>query len=314
MKADLRLKLRDFIKKYKAIIIIAVITWFILVAINYFLENQKPSDKPITGYSPYEPIIENGEQMPENIIDPINEIISQYIKYCNEKKYEKAYEMISKDCRECIYPDIKYFKNYVDYVFETEKVYSIQNYSNYNNSYIYRVRIFDDILATGMTGTDDFRYFEEKLVFTKENGNILFGVKGFIKKENQNLVYDDKNLKITVKSKMTSYDEQVYNMTIENKTNNYAIIYDKDINNNIFIKSARGIKFTYNEDLTQESIILKPQEKININLSFSIFYDEGIQCEEMDFENVLFLKQIKDAKELKEEDILLKYDVTMKLK
>ena len=196
MKADLRVKIRNFIRKYRTIIIIGAIGWLILIAINIFLQNQKPSEIPQTGYQPFVPIIETGEETPKDVQESVEEIISKYIEYCNNKEYEKAYEMISSDCKEYIYPDISYFKNYVDYVFETDKVYSIQNYSNYNNAYIYRIRIFDDILATGLTGQDTLRYFEEKLVFTKENGKLLLSLKGFIKKENVNGSYEDKNIKI----------------------------------------------------------------------------------------------------------------------
>ena len=314
MKADLRVKIRNFIKKYKTIILLVIIGWLILIAINAVLKNQKPSQKPQTSYEPFVPIIQTGEETPKDIEEPIEELISKYIEYCNNKDYEKAYEMISKDCKEYVYPDIIYFKNYVDYVFKSYKVYSIQNYSNYNNVYIYRIRIFDDILATGLTGEESFRYFEEKIAFTKENGKILMSLKGFIKKENLDLLYSDKNISITAKSKIINYDEQTYNTEVENKTNNYMLIYSKNINSKISIKTTRGKQDVLDENILQENIVLAPGEKRVINLSFDIYYDAGIENKEIVFENVTLLKQYSDVQEIKNEDILQVLNATMQVK
>ena len=60
------------------------------------------------------------------------------------------------------------FKSYVDELFDEKKIYNIQNYSNVDNVYVYRIRLLEDILATGTT--DGYEYKEEKIAIQKENG------------------------------------------------------------------------------------------------------------------------------------------------
>ena len=136
MFTDLRIKFNGFIRRNKWKLVLVVIGWTILIAISTVLTNLKVS-VPITTYEPFKPIIENGQTMPDKWKETIENTISQYIEYCNNKEYEKAYNMISQSSRKQIYPTLNDFKAYVDYVFATKRIYAIQNYSNRDNVYIY---------------------------------------------------------------------------------------------------------------------------------------------------------------------------------
>lgn len=175
MLTDLRIRIRRFIRENKWKVVLIIIVWIILIGINVMLINFKLGDTLVTSYEPYTPIIDNGQTMPKKWQETIENKIEEYINYCNQKEYEKAYQMISEECRKEVYPTLDDFKAYVDYVFSYKKVYTIQNYSNRDKVYIYRIRLFEDILATGMTFTEDLSYFEEKLVFTEKKRNIADG-------------------------------------------------------------------------------------------------------------------------------------------
>ena len=127
--------------------------------------------------------METGTEVPEKLQDPFEEILNKYMEYCNQKNYEEAYKLIDETCKEEFFPDIETFKQYVDTKFDTKKAYSIQNYSNVGNIYVYRIRRFDDILATGMTGQEDFTYQEELVSVYNDDGNLSLGIGSFIGKE-----------------------------------------------------------------------------------------------------------------------------------
>ena len=127
MFTSFRLKARKFIKNNKWKVILVIIAWTVLIVVNQMFLNQK-NEVPVTTYTPFEPIIENGETTPEDMQDPIENKIAEYIQYCNEKEYEKAYYMISEACRKKIYPTIDSFKAYVNYVFSSKRLYTIQNF------------------------------------------------------------------------------------------------------------------------------------------------------------------------------------------
>ncbi len=301
MFTDLRLKIINFLKKYKYHIILFLIFWGILIVISQILTNTK-NDVPFTTFEVYKPVIDNGQTMPEKWQDDIESIIDEYIGYCNRKEYEKAYNMISKPCRDKIYPDLDSFKAYVDYVFSSKRLYTIKNYSNRDNVYIYRLRIFEDIMATGLTYSSSFKYFEEKISFTEKDGKLSMGVKGYISEENQNGLYDDKYIKISIAKKYTSFDNEIYTVQFKNKTEYDIVISENGERGEIELITANGtINRAVDENWT--SIHISPGDTVSIPISFTKFFDEGIKSTAIRFNNIRVLRSYSEDENLKQQEL-----------
>lgn len=301
MLTDLRIKIMNFIKRNKWKVVLAIVAWSTLMVISSILANWK-NDTPITTYTPYEPIIENGETTPKRWQDDIEETIKQYIEFCNNKEYDKAYEMISEDCRKNIYPSLEDFKSYVNYVFSEPKAYTIQNYSNRDNVYIYRLRLFEDILATGMTYSENLQYFEEKLVFTEKNGKLQLSVKSYIGEEELDSVYEDQYMKITVSNKSTSFDEEVYTVSVQNKTEYTIVLADLANSGEIAIETENGERVLGIEEKMQQ-IYVSPLSSNTFTLPFQKFFDEGIKTTGIKFNSVRILRSYSMQEEQKEEEL-----------
>lgn len=301
MFIDLRLKIRDFIKRNKWKVLLFFIAWAILITISTILDNWE-NETPITTYTPYEPIIDNGETTPKKWQDDIEKIIDQYVSYCNQKEYQKAYEMIDESCRKKIYPTIDEFKAYVDYVFNEKKVYTIQNYSNRDNIYIYRIRLFEDILATGLTYSDSLKYFEEKLTFTEKNGNLLLGVKEYIADQEMDAVYEDEYMKITVTNKSIMYDSETYTVKIKNKTEHAIVLADDFSTQEIEIETKNGAKPMVTEGLLR-AIYLPAETSSTYYLEFQNFYDEGYKATGIKFNSVRILRSYSGEEDKKEQEL-----------
>lgn len=315
MFTDIRIKIRNFIKKHKWKVIVFFVGWSILVAISFMLSNWK-NNTPQTTYTPYEPIIENGQTTPKKWQDDIEKTIQTYISYCNQKEYQKAYEMISESCRKKVYPKLEYFKAYVDYVFAEPKVYTIQNYSNRDETYIYRIRLFEDILATGMTYSETLQYFEEKLVFTEENGKLLLAVKSYIGDEALDFVYEDQYMKMTVTNKSMTYDEETYTIKIQNKTEHTIVLADEQAEGEIAIQTENGTRPMVIDEIWQP-IYIAPQSSHIYTLTFTQFFDEGIDTTGIQFNRVRILRSYSMKEELKEkelEEAVSLYSFTLPLK
>ena len=301
MLTDFRLKIRNFIKKHKWKVVVFIVIWSILIAINVILKNI-PNDTPITTYTPHEPIIENGDTTPKKWQDDIENYIKQYVDYCNKKDYEKAYNMISENCREKIYPNIDEFKAYVDYVFSSPKVYSIQNFSNRDNVYIYRVRLFEDILATGLTYSETLQYFEDRFIFTEDNGKLLMSVKSYIGDEKTDYMYEDQYMRITIKSKSIMYDEEIYNIEVQNKTEYTIVLADDETANEIsFIVQGENSPMLVEENW--QAIYVKPRSNNNFTISCTQFFDEGVNTTGINFDSVRVLRSYSGKEELKEQEL-----------
>lgn len=315
MFTDFRLKFNNFIRRNKWKIIIAIIGWIILISISAVISNIKIS-MPIISYKPYEPIIDNGQTTPSKWQSTIENTIKEYIDYCNNKEYEKAYEMISPNARKMVYPTLQDFKMYVDYVFSQKRIYSIQNYSNRDNVYIYRVRISEDIMATGLTYTESFKYFEEKFTFTESNGKLIMGVKGYIADEELDTIYEDQYIRISVANKNTTYDEETYTIKIRNKTDYTIVISNDEYAQEIQLETERGT-VVENKEETHREFYAGPRGNSIYYATFTKFYDEGIKSTGLKLNNIRVLRSYSgntDSQEQNSNNEVELYSVTIPLK
>ena len=84
---DIRLKVRRFFRNHKKKIVIILIVWAIVIAINYYLKNRTKIIVPQTTYDPHSPVMDITDKVPEKYKEPISNLISiiQYesLIYCN---------------------------------------------------------------------------------------------------------------------------------------------------------------------------------------------------------------------------------------
>ena len=271
MLTDIKIKFSNFIKKHKSKIILLFIVWLIIIFINNYIGNLEEQPEIKTSYKPHESVMETGTEVPEKLQDPFEEILNKYMEYCNQKNYEEAYKLIDETCKEEFFPDIETFKQYVDTKFDTKKAYSIQNYSNVGNIYVYRIRRFDDILATGMTGQEDFTYQEELVSVYNDDGNLSLGIGSFIGKETLNETYEDNDIKITVEKRIITYDTEVYYVKVSNRGDNVAVISNYKTSGEIVLDIGDETRDNKSRILP---IIVNPGGEMSIGLTFTKFFDE----------------------------------------
>ena len=134
MFLKLRLKVRNFFKKYKNKIFIVLVIWIIILAINYLLGHQKQKVVLNTTYAPHNVVLLSDSEVPENLQNPIEDLIDDYVNKCNKKDYKAAYELLTEECKTHAFNNsLEKFTKYIDSIFAQEKRYSIQNYYNRTN-------------------------------------------------------------------------------------------------------------------------------------------------------------------------------------
>lgn len=313
MFTKLRLSIIKFVREHKWQVILALIVWSILIAISNILANSK-LEVPITTYTPFEPIVENGETMPSKWQKEIEDMLDKYINYCNNKEYEKAYEMISSGSKKAVYPTLESFQAYVDYVFSQKRLYAIQNYSNHDGTYIYRVRIFENIMETGLTFSENFQYFEEKFTFKEKDGSLLMGVKGYVGEEEVSGLYEDQYIKITIEGRSVSYDTETYDIKIQNKTEHIVVVSDSENSDTeIQLETEDEILNRVFEGKITKMYLLAKESKI-YSIKFNKFYDLGKKSTGIIFNSIRILRSYSESDEFKEkefEDAVDLYSFTM---
>ena len=84
------------------------------------------------------------------------DIIKQFIKYCNEGKFDLAYSMLTDDCKSLYYPSLERFKNdYINRIFSINRMYTLENWYVNGNFTTYHIKYIEDILSSGNTSSSN---------------------------------------------------------------------------------------------------------------------------------------------------------------
>ena len=295
---DFYIKLIDFWKRNRKRILVILTIWAIVIIINTIIKNRpkNTNDIPRTTYTPETSVMDDSKSVPKEKQQAINDVIDTYINYCNNKEYDKAYNMISDENKKRDYTSLEAFKTYVDYVFgDKKKIYYIQSYSIIDNKYVYTVRIMDDILANGTSEPfyyngeyyDGYYYYEEKVILTEQDGTMKLSIGQSIDSNDTNIIMEDEFVSVKITNKVIDYDSETYSVQIDNKTSNYIVISDNTQNNEIIMNySGLEAKATGSNG----SIIVSPNSFVVRKIKFDKYYDDGRNATSLKFGAIRVLK------------------------
>lgn len=300
-RAKVQLKIRDFYQRYKLIIFIVLIIWTTIFVINRFLGRQNNNSmSPETTYAPHVSVMNTNKEVPEKLHQPIETIIDTYVNYCNNGEFQKAYDLISDECKSSYFTSYKLFENYAKEIFgNTKKIYNIQSYSNLENTYIYKIRILEDILANGTT--TGYGYYEEKITINAEDkNNLKLNIGNFVSEEDINIFAEDEYLKIEILGKTVKYDSEIYNVKFTNKSE-YPIVLannKEEFEIGIYIgDQTRAI------NLPIGNIALSPNSTQIRSLEFTKFADDGKKSDVMIFNAIRVLQSYSGESNKYEQEI-----------
>ena len=299
---DVRLKIRNFFKKYGKLIIIIVFALVLVIIINRLLGLNNVPDAPTTTYTPHTAVLDDSIDVPEEVADSFEEFIENYVKYCNNRDYVSAYNLISEDCKENFFGNsYNNFVNYVSEKFDGTKSYAIQSYSTANDKYIYSVKLYDNFLETGLTN-QSFRYVEEKMAINyDEDGNIVFSVGNYM--GSQDLQYQASNdyLIARVTKSVEKYSFIIYNLELTNRSNYTVVVQDGNTDDTeIFINIGDETRGCIEDDT---DIVLGPGETKNVSISFSKFYDSDTEVDGLVLNAVRVMENYTGNEETAQQEI-----------
>ena len=295
---DIRLKIRHWFRRYKNIIFIVAIIWGVIFLVNRFLSNYKPEQVPNTTRDATVATI-SGEKAPSKVQTVAEERIEEYVGYCNEGNYKKAFNMLSDDCKKYEFgDDLQNFAKHVLVKMPNPREYSIQDYSNYGDYYIYEVKYIDNILSTGLTN-QDYAYSTEKITFTKNSqGGYDMSAGNFVKHEMINNIAENEYLKVDVIDRIVNYSIEKYKVKFTNRTDSTVVIHDNIENDEINLVLSQEFRSQKNPD---GLIVLGPNEQKEASLIFTKFADDGEKSEGILFSSIRVIEDYKGSSGTEEE-------------
>lgn len=306
---EIRLKIRHFLKKYKKIIFIVLIVWCTIFIINKYLENRDISREPSTTYEPHTSIMDTSSSTPQNLQKTIEELIEEYVSVCNDGNYQKAFNMLSDDCKKYSFDDnVQNFMLHVLEKMPTPKKYGIQSYSNIEignkKVYIYEIKYIDDLMATGLTNST-YAFTSEKITFYRnDNNEYEMNVGDFIYHYDIKNISENEYLKIDVKDKIVDYSTETYSLTITNRSNYTVVIADGVETDEVVLQLPNEVR--KREEVLD--IILNPQESLDLTMTFPKFVDDGDVASKLVFASVRVMEKYSGTENVDEATIQSEID------
>lgn len=274
-------------KKFWTIVIVILFIFLIIRILNYAAKIQNKqklnvTDEIETNKSVYEP---NKSAISEVVIDKNvyssqNSLVSNFVNYCNDGEVQKAYDLLSSECKEELYPNVQSFKQkYYDSIFNIKRTYSIKNWSDS----IYIVRYTEDMLSTGKVKSDSTFQDYIKIV----NGGRSLNISGFLGKEILNFDYQGNGVNIRVLEKTSYMDYELYTFEVQNSTGENIVLDNLSSNKTIYLTDKNNVKhYAIGNELTIDSLTVKDKYKKQISIKFDNPYIEGRVIKQITFSSV----------------------------
>lgn len=187
-------------------------------------------------------IISEGS-VPEIYQKEFGNIIDKFYTYCINHEPQKAYELLAPETKKELYQTESQFENlYYQEIFEGNKEYSFQSWSNSSEDiYIYQVKIFDNMLATGKTNNE---YIEDYVTIVPVDDSYKLNINGYIGRKDVN--QEESNEIITVEiASIDCYTEyEIYTFRIKNNTDKTILLDTNRKTDTTYITDEEGNKFT----------------------------------------------------------------------
>lgn len=210
--------------------------------------------------------------------------INYFVTYCNQNKIEEAYNLLSEDCKEALFPNTNIFKkNYVEKIFNEIKTPKVEK-SMYGTN-IYKVTYNSNILASGnasSTNIIDYIYVKETQGTYSLSLNKFLYIKD-IARESKN-----ENVNIKILKKQVYIDYEIYNIQIKNNTSNEILIASQNDVNNICLIDEKNIQYpSYIDEMAMETLIVQSNGTKTINVKFNKAFNTNRKIDYIKFDTIM---------------------------
>ncbi len=289
-------------KKIWTVVIIIAFIFLLRNTLNQFYKdkNKEVSDKKENivikddKYENQSESLVSGKKVSENYQDKFGKLVDSFLIYCTNHEPERAYGLLSNDCKSILYPTQEVFqKKYYNNRFNGDKKYSFKSWTS-NDQYVYLVKVFDNMLATGKSSDKD--YMQDYITVVKEGNDYKLNIDNFVGKKVRNKeIKVDTDLSIEVKYSEIFMDYEITEFVVKNYSNNIVIMDSRKNSDTVYLVDSSNIKF---EALTYENgendFRIYPNEEKKIRIKYTNPYRDKKKTEKYIFSDVYFNGKVKN--------------------
>jgi len=245
-------------------------------------------------------IINKQENASIDVVNAAEKVIKEFVKYCNENQIDKAYDMISENCKKAIFPTINDFKiNYKDIIFQNSRIVKIEE-SMYGDD-VFKVTYSNDILSSG--GYIEGSVFQDYIRIIRENNKAKLNINKLMDSLNIEKQSVANSIYFKINNIKKYIDYEIYEFNITNNTDKTILLSNQESSDSVCIIDTNQVKYTSNIGaINLEKLIIKPQETVNLNITFNKIYNTSRKSSVIRFSKITLnyedTKNGKDAQSI----------------
>lgn len=212
------------------------------------------------------------------------ELMENFIAMCNEGKVEEAYQLLSKDCKEELFPSVQdFYNNYYKDIFNEKKSYDFETWVNYG-VVTYKVKLLPDIMSSGKVGNE---YIEDYYTIIKEDKEKKLNIHNFIRKKSIEKKEKEQDLEIEVLNQYIYYDYEEYEVSFRNLGTKKIVIDTKEKTDTVFLKDTNGVTYDwYGNEVSNEKLVLEAGDNRTLRIKINKLYNPNRKDKSLVFTDI----------------------------
>ncbi len=205
-----------------------------------------------------------GEKLSTSQLSEVD-AIDMFIEYCNNQQISEAYDMLTDDCKQEMYPTEDVFKEaYYDKVFEnTKKNVGVENWINN----IYKVKFNEDFLATGKYTKENTK--QDYITVEKNDDTYKLNINNYIGKKEINKSSEQNQVQIEVLEEKMYMDYQIFKIRVKNNSESDIRLDDGQDIKAMYIEDKNGVHYAaYTHEISETELEVSPRETKEIEIKY----------------------------------------------
>lgn len=229
--------------------------------------SNKENPSEVVNYNKAAQSITAGGSVDQDIRDEVQSVLEQFVQYVTNKQIEQAYNLLTEDCKEILYPTLEGFEQkYCQDLYE--KIYDFQSWSSTDNTYVYQVRFYDNMLSAGLDFTN--HYLEDYITVLKKGDVYKVNIHNFIRANNIRKTAEANKVQFKVNNVETYLDYEIYEIEITNDSSKEIILDTREKDNSVYVKNNDGLKIqALLYENTDEDLRVQAGESKKIRIKFN---------------------------------------------
>lgn len=201
------------------------------------------------------------------------DIIKLFVKHCNEGKVEEAYNMLTDECKNQIYPSLERFKTlYYDRIFKINRMYTLENWYVSGNLATYYIKYTEDVLASGNANSKN--NMGDYITVTRlENTNCL-NISSYVGSKNINKSQTKNGITIEIEKMYMYMDYTRVSLKVKNTNKDLVSIDTKENLDTMYLYDTNGVRYSsFLNENAEEELIFRRNMEMTVEIKFNKMYN-----------------------------------------